>query len=36
VRTRGTVYAFYPPLKALQRLAKVKSDWTEEEEQWLV
>ena len=36
VRTRGTVYAFYPPLKALERLAKAQPDWDKEEDPWLV
>lgn len=36
VRTRGTVYAFYPPLKALERLAKAQPDWAKEEDPWLV
>ena len=36
VRTRGTLYAFYPPREALKRLAKAQPDWTAEEDPWLV
>ncbi len=36
VQTRGTVYAFYPPREALERLAAMQPEWAAEEDPWLV
>lgn len=36
VQTRGTVYAFYPPRQALERLMSAQPAWTEEDDPWLV
>ena len=36
VRTRGTVYAFYPSCEALCRLAAATPKWLPEEDPWLL